>query len=120
LKELTSDDYDVDNDCLLNYTSLYLPLHRDFNNFWNNMIIIHNSNSQSNLLAGEFIFNIYELEIDELCMLFRAWHKQSEEQLLSNGNINEDNIIKILKHFYPDIKIVNDKYILLFLVYTFE
>lgn len=112
LKDLTSDDYDVDNDCLLNYTSLYLPLHRDFNNFWNNMIIIHNSNSQSNLLAGEFIFNIYELEIDELCMLFRAWHKQSEEQLLSNGNINEDNIIKILKHFYPDIKIVNDKYIL--------
>lgn len=129
LKELTSDDYDISNDCLLNYTSPYLPLHRDFNKFWNNMIIIHDLNNQEESYLNtnidtnvntnqnitqnsDLIFNIYELEIDELCMLFRYWHKQSEEELLSNGNINEDNIIKILRHFYPDIKIISDKYLL--------
>jgi hypothetical protein len=31
---------------------------------------------------------------------------------MTNGNIAEGNILKILKHFYPNIKIIDDKYIL--------
>ena len=104
-------DYDIFNDCLLNYASPYLPLHKDFDKFWNENIILYNYDN-NNISSQDYIPNFYELEIDELCMLFKTWHKQSQEQLLSNGNLNEDNILKILKHFYPDIKIIDDKYIL--------
>lgn len=109
IKELTKDEYDNDSDCLLNYTSLHLPIHQDFDKFWNNTIVLHDV---SDLILEDYTFNMYELEIDELCMLFKKWYKQSQNELLSNGNLNEDNIIKILKHFYPDVKILNDKYIL--------
>ena len=46
-------------------------------------------------------------------MLFKTWVKQnSEEALLSSGNISEENVVKILKHFFPDIEIIEDKYVL--------
>ena len=109
-KELMKNDYDIFNDCLLNYASPYLPLHKDFDKFWNETIILNNYDN--NMYSQDYLLNFDELEIDELCMLFKTWHKQSQEQLLSNGNLNEDNILKILKHFYPDIKIIDDKYIL--------
>ena len=54
-----------------------------------------------------------ELEIDELCSLFKNWVKQqNEEILLSSGNISEENVVKILKHFFPNIEIIEDKYII--------
>ena len=31
---------------------------------------------------------------------------------MSNGNITEENILKILIHFFPNIEIVEDKYVL--------
>lgn len=108
IKELFENDYDTENDTLINYTSPYLPLHKDFDKFWNEMIIIHNTIETE---TNEILFNINELEIDELCMLFRVWTKNNNDKI-SNGNINEDNLIKILKHFYTDIKIIDDKYIL--------
>lgn len=108
LKELIGIDFDIFNDCLHNYTSPYLPLHKDFQKFWNDMIKTYKPNE----INDEIMSNIYELEIDELCMLFKTWHKNSEEQLLSNGFLTEDNFLKILNHFYPDIIIINDKYIL--------
>ena len=37
-KELMNNDYDIFNDCLLNYASPYLPLHKDFDKFWNENI----------------------------------------------------------------------------------
>jgi len=93
--------YDENADAFNNITSKYLPFHRDFIKFWENNITIHNS--------GVF-YN--ELEIDELASLFKLWVKLSTEQLMTNGNIAEGNILKILKHFYPNIKIIDDKYIL--------
>jgi hypothetical protein len=33
-------------------------------------------------------------------------------QLKTNGNISEENILKILKHFYPSVEIIEDKYVL--------
>jgi hypothetical protein len=32
--------------------------------------------------------------------------------LISNGNINEESVLKILKHFFPNIEIVENKYVL--------
>jgi len=93
--------YDVDTDAFNNITSKYLPFYRDFIKFWENNIIINESN---------LFYN--ELEIDELISLFKIWVSQTSEQLMTNGNITEINILKILKHFYPCIKIIEDKYIL--------
>ena len=68
-----------------------------------------------------FMFNVLldyprleeEIEVDELCCLFKNWVKQqNEELLLSNGNISEENVVKILKHFFPNVEIVEDKYVL--------
>jgi hypothetical protein len=36
----------------------------------------------------------------------------ADEKLISNGNINEESVLKILKHFFPSIEIVENKYVL--------
>ena len=92
--------FDESSDTFSNVTSRYLPIHSDFIQFWDTTITLCNQDNQDN-----------ELEVDEICSLFKIWSR-NEESLLSNGNINEENIIKILKHFFPDVEIVEDKYIL--------
>ena len=100
--------YDETSDSFINITSKYLPIESDFIKFWKKTIIIHE--------AQEFEDNTnleQELEIDELCMLFKNWVKQqNEEVLLSSGNISEENVVKILKHFFQNVEIIEDKYVL--------
>ena len=101
LKETFS--YDESTDSFINITSKYLPIESDFIKFWEKTIVI----DEQNILLEE------ELEVDELCMLFKNWVKQQNESvLLSNGNISEENVVKILKHFFPNIEIIEDKYVL--------
>jgi hypothetical protein len=108
LKETFS--YDESSDSFINITSKYLPIESDFIKFWEKTIIIGESHEFSQNLEEELEL---ELEVDELCMLFKTWVKQnSEEALLSSGNISEENVVKILKHFFPDIEIIEDKYVL--------
>ena len=108
LKGLIKDkySYNEDTDCFISITSKHLPVHSDFIKFWESTIVSHNSDT--NLLC-EFD---NELEIDELCSLFKFWSKQNTELLLSNGNIGEENILKILKHFFSSVEIVEDKFVL--------
>jgi hypothetical protein len=96
----TKYNYDEETDTFINITSKYLPIQSDFIKFWENNI---------NIISGEAFIN--ELEIDEICSLFKLWTKTSEN-LLTNGNISEENVIKILKHFFPNVEIVEDKYVL--------
>jgi hypothetical protein len=104
LKETFS--YDESLDSFINITSKYLPIESDFIKFWEKTIVIDESQDFSQNLEEE-------LEVDELCMLFKNWVKQdSEETLLSSGNISEENVVKILKHFFPNIEIIEDKYVL--------
>ena len=104
LKEIY--DYDEDSDHFTNLTSKYLPIESDFIKFWEKTITITSDNMDS----------FDELEIDELCMLFKLWIQNNnvnvEEKLISNGNISEENVLKILKHFFPHIEIIENKYIL--------
>lgn len=104
LKEIY--DYDEDSDHFTNLTSKYLPIESDFIKFWDKTITITSDNIDS----------FDELEIDELCMLFKLWVQNNnvnvEEKLISNGNISEENVLKILKHFFPHIEIIENKYIL--------
>jgi len=79
-------------DSFLNITSRYLPIHSDFINFWETSV------------TGPIDS---ELEVDEVCSLFKLWPSK-----MTNGNINEETVIKILKHFFPNVVIIEDKYIL--------
>ena len=63
-----------------------------------------------NIVEEDFVVN--ELELDELCAIFKHWIKTSQEPVLSNGNISEEYVLKILKHFFPNIDVVDNKYIL--------
>jgi len=107
LKEIYN--YEEDNDCFINLTSKYLPIESDFIKFWEKTIQVI-----SNMYEGtENSDNYDELEIDEICMLFKLWTQNcASEKLISNGNINEENVLKILKHFFPDIEIIENKYVL--------
>ena len=50
--------------------------------------------------------NEFYLEIEEILNLFKNFSGKS------CSNINEDEILNLIKHFYPDIIIENNKYIL--------
>jgi hypothetical protein len=91
-------NFDTNSDSFVGITSKYLPIHSDFIHFWENTITTQQNDIFDN-----------ELEIDELCSLFKYWTKQT---MMSNSNISEENVLKILKHFFPGIEIVEDKYVL--------
>uniref|UniRef100_A0A6C0DIM0 Uncharacterized protein n=1 Tax=viral metagenome TaxID=1070528 RepID=A0A6C0DIM0_9ZZZZ len=120
LKNILKDIYDYDEccDCFHNLTSKYLPIQSDFIKFWEKTIrvICENVNHENHVNHITPLENFDELEIDELCMLFKLWGQNAsntlEEKLLSNGNINEENILKILKHFFPHVEIIENKYVL--------
>jgi hypothetical protein len=108
LKQLLKERYTYDetSDSFTNITSRYLPVYSNFIKFWENTINIDINNSNDESLFDN------EIEIDELSSLFKSWVKQNSETLLPNGNISEENIIKILKHFFPNIEIIENKYLL--------
>ena len=113
-------NYNEINDSFINITSKYLPIQSDFIKFWETTINFSEksknqdiSNDLENQNTFEEIFtNEDELEIDEICSLFKLWVKQTNENLLTNGNISEETVIKILKHFFPSIEIIEDKYVI--------
>jgi len=99
-------EYEEDSDSFIGITSKYLPIQSDFIKFWDNTIKI-----TTNTFGEEQSFD-NELEVDEICSMFKFWTKQNQEQLMTNGNISEENVIKILKHFFHSIDIIEDKYVL--------
>ncbi len=46
-----------------------------------------------------------------MCSLFKLWAKNTDVTL-TNGNISEENMLKILGHFFPTVEIIENKYIL--------
>ena len=46
-----------------------------------------------------------ELEIDEICNLFKSWAGKTVY------SINEEMLLDLIQHFYPDVTIEDDKYI---------
>jgi hypothetical protein len=85
--------FDEETDSFIGITSKYLPVYKDFIQFWCETI--------SNSLSTDFE---NELEIDEISCLFKQWSK--------NKNVlSEENIIRVLKHFFST-EIIEDKYVL--------
>ena len=82
--------YNEETDMFMGYTSKLLPRVSKFIKFWSDHIEINEDINE-------------ELEIDELCSLF-TYHTKT--------NINEKNILDLIKHYYSDIFIEDDKYLL--------
>jgi len=85
--------YNEETDSFIGVTSKYLPIYRDFIQFWDTTITNTSSTDFEN-----------ELEIDEISSLFKQWSKHK------NG-LSEENIIRVLKHFFST-EIIDDKYVL--------
>ena len=103
LKNLLKEQYSYDesSDSMINVTSKYLPRVSDFILFW--------ENTMTATQDGEFD---YELEMDELCGLFKKWNHDNCSICSSNGHIAEHEILKMVKHYFPHISIIENKYIL--------
>jgi len=93
LKTILKDKYkyEEESDSYLDITSSQLPLVSKFIKFWDTSIIEFDS----------------ELEIDEVVSLFRHWLNNSK----SCVNMNETLLIDLIHHFYPDISIMDNKFI---------
>jgi len=91
LKTLLIDkfDYDSEKDVFLDCTSKHLPIVSKFIKFWSENMEQSNSDSD-------------ELELDEICSVFSHYNK---------CNVNEKIILDLIKHYYPDITIEENKYI---------
>jgi hypothetical protein len=74
-----------------NRTSRYLPVVSQFRQFWGEHCVVNDAE--------------IELEIDELSTLFKDYTGGS-------GSASDTTLLGILRHFYPDIVIEDDKYIL--------
>jgi hypothetical protein len=99
LKEKYS--YDEESDSFLNVTSKYLPFVSRFIQFWENTIT-ECSNSDFD----------QEIEIDELCSLFKKWINDNDSISFYTGNINEHDILKLLSHYFPNSEVAENKYVL--------
>jgi hypothetical protein len=92
--------YDSERDVFLDCTSKLLPTVGKFIRFWNEHMEnehMENENSDTSSTINE------EIEIDELCLLF-TYHTKT--------NMNENNILDLIKHYYPEVFIDDDKYLL--------
>jgi hypothetical protein len=88
--------FEEQSEFFLGITSKFIPKQKDFLNFWKNNIIVSNVEDFDD-----------EIEIDEVCTCY----KNNAKILKENRSITEEEVINILKHFYPDIVIFDDKYI---------
>ncbi len=81
--------YVESDDCFVGISSKYLPTVQKFLQFWNETIIMDDTEP--------------EIEIGEIATLFRQW---SDLRLLT-----ETQIVNILTHFFPELEIDQNKYI---------
>ena len=84
-------NFSEENDCYINVFSKSLPLVSKFIEFWDINIV-------------EEIDEL-GIEVQEIKMLFNIWNK-SQNKIVTNF------ILNIIKYYYPDIIIEEDKYIL--------
>jgi hypothetical protein len=105
--------HDVEKTIIKNRTSKHLPFVCSFMSFWNTYIIDFNNSEKKMEEAEEEEEEEeeYELELDELLSLFNKSIKRSATTLLHN-NVSDKMLLGLIKHFYPDIIIEDDKYLI--------
>ena len=100
--------YDENADCFIGVTSVHLPLVSQFMRFWSETIVETDAASATDMTAATDMTSAAaaeesELEIDEICQLFRNW---------GNKTVNEVLLLELIRHFFPDTVIEDNKYIL--------
>jgi hypothetical protein len=94
-----------------NRTSKHLPFVCSFILYWENNISCSSYTLDGDDGDGGNEFEEYELEIDELLMLFNKSIKKSATTLLHN-NVSDKMLLGLIRHFYPDVIIEDDKYLI--------
>jgi hypothetical protein len=110
---------EIDNFIIKNRTSKHLPFVCNFISYWENNIICYyecGNAEQEQEEAAEEQEEVeeeeeYELEVDELLMLFNKSIKKSATTLLHN-NASDKMLLGLIRHFYPDVMIEDDKYLI--------
>ena len=90
--------YDEEKDGFTGITSIHLPAVSQFIKFWDETMLLCNDSNENE-------YN--ELEIDEVCILFKQWSPTSYSKVIS-----DILILDLIQHFYPDVIIENNKFIL--------
>jgi len=92
--------YNIETDMFMDITSVHLPIVSQFIHFWDTYITEDE--------------NELEIEVDELLRLFRKMTtKQTKTSVAAaESKMNDSLMIELIKHFYPDIEILEDKYIM--------
>jgi len=85
-------EYDDKEDSFMNVTSVNLPLVASFMQFWETTI----TEDEAEL----------DIEIDELSTVFKMWAGKAF------ANATDALLIELIRHFYPDIVIEEDKFVL--------
>jgi len=102
-------NYSETADSFLQLTSKHLPLVARFKDFWTQTIVLTQNDEPDDAC---------ELEIDEFTMLFKQHHHQQLQQVaqpspqLQSHNHNDATFLGLIRHFYPDVVIENDKYLM--------
>ena len=97
--------YSETTDSFLQLTSKHLPLVTRFKDFWTQTITVNPHDE-------------CELEIDEFTALFKQHHHQQLVQSgqttpqLQSHNHTDAAFLGLIRHFYPDVAIENDKYLM--------
>jgi hypothetical protein len=89
--------YDESADCFTGVTSVHLPIVSQFLKFWENTIMDCTEDNDP--------IEANELEIDEICFLFKGWSNL-------NKNISDTLVLDLIQYFYPDSVIESNKYVL--------
>lgn len=87
--------YNEETDMFTDVTSIHLPIVSQFIHFWDTFITEEDDT---------------EIEVDELLRMFRKSSSSSKSHI--QNNISDTLMIELVKHFYPEVEIVEDKYIL--------
>lgn len=87
--------YDEETDSFLDITSTQLPIVSKFIKFWE-ATITEDDETEDN-----------ELEIDEILTLFKQWSNNGKTSI----NMNETLLIDLIQHFYPDINVIDNKFV---------
>ena len=77
--------------------------------------LLNTYNPDMHTTPGETTEFTNELEIGEILSLFKYWCKTNNSDIpttiMSLSTFYENEIIKLLRHFYPNIKIIDNKFI---------
>jgi hypothetical protein len=88
--------YKESQDSFLGICSKHIPAIHRFLSFWDETITI-----------DESAYHM-DFEISELCYLLKKWCESKNE---AGKNMNDKQILDLITHFFPDIEIIDEKYI---------